>query len=95
VIAAVREGNFHIWSVETVEQGIEILTGMPAGERLPDGTYPEGTVYGAVDAKLREMDEKASKAGKEQEEKKNGDEAHAPVAVTGKVNRVPAGFKRD
>jgi lon-related putative ATP-dependent protease len=72
VIAAVREGKFHIWSVETVEQGVELMTGIPAGERQLDGTYPEGTVYGAVDRKLKEMQEKMAKLGKEQDEKDKG-----------------------
>ena len=42
VIQAVAEGKFHIWAVDSVDQGIEILTGVPAGERQPDGTYPGG-----------------------------------------------------
>lgn len=61
VVEAVREGKFHIWSVETVEEGIEILTGVPAGERQPDGSYPEGTINGRVDARLREMLENMKK----------------------------------
>jgi ATP-dependent Lon protease len=55
VVAAVQEGKFHIYPVQTVDQGIEILTGKPAGERNPDGTYPPGTVNGIVDEKLREL----------------------------------------
>ena len=42
VVAAVREGRFHVWAVESVDQGIEILTGAPAGERSSDGAYPAG-----------------------------------------------------
>jgi lon-related putative ATP-dependent protease len=72
VVAAVREGKFHIWSVETIDQGIEILTGVPAGVRLPDGTYPEGTINSLVDKRLREMLEQMKKfsGGAEKEEKK-------------------------
>jgi lon-related putative ATP-dependent protease len=55
VVEAVRSGKFHIWSVETIDQGIEILTAVPAGEQQPDGSYPAGTVNHRVDAKLREM----------------------------------------
>lgn len=55
VVEAIREGKFHIWSVETIDQGIEILTGIPAGERQPDGSYPEGTINRGVDSRLREM----------------------------------------
>jgi lon-related putative ATP-dependent protease len=55
VVEAVRSGIFHIWSVETIDQGISILTGVEAGEMLPDGSYPEGTVNFLVDKRLRMM----------------------------------------
>jgi ATP-dependent Lon protease len=58
VVAAVKEGKFHIYPVETIDRGIEILTGMPAGEKNPDGTYPAGTVNGLVDQKLRDLAKK-------------------------------------
>ncbi len=57
VITAVEEGNFHIWSVTSIDQGIEILTGTPSGERQEDGSWPEGTVNERVDLRLREMTE--------------------------------------
>jgi hypothetical protein len=43
--------------VTSVDQGIEILTGTPAGERQEDGSWPEGTVNERVDWRLREMTE--------------------------------------
>ncbi len=55
VVQAVREGKFHIYAVETVDQGIELLTGVPAGERGPDGKYPEGTVHRMVQDRLRKL----------------------------------------
>ena len=58
VIQAVREGKFHIWSVESIDQGIEILTGLPAGERQPDGSYPQGSVNWLVNQRLDELAEK-------------------------------------
>jgi lon-related putative ATP-dependent protease len=58
VIQAVQEGKFHLWSVETVNQGIELLTGVPAGEPQADGSFPEGTVNFLVDKRLQEMQEK-------------------------------------
>jgi ATP-dependent Lon protease len=58
VVAAVQEGKFHIYPVQTIDQGIEILTGMPAGEKNPDGTYPPATVNGLVDQKLRDLAKK-------------------------------------
>jgi len=57
VISAVTQGQFHIWSVETIEQGIEILTGMPAGMRGKNRRFPKGTLYHQVDERLRNMAE--------------------------------------
>jgi len=58
IVAAIRDGKFHIYPVETIDQGIELLTGTPAGELQPDGTYPEGTVNRAVDDRLKEYAER-------------------------------------
>lgn len=55
VRTAVQQGKFHIWAVHTVEQGIEILTGVPAGARQPDGGYPANSVFARVDDRLRQM----------------------------------------
>ena len=55
VIAAVEQGKFHIWNIETIDQGIEILTGTSAGERKEDGSWPEGTVNDRVDKQLAKM----------------------------------------
>ena len=72
VVEAVRKGQFHIYSAKTINEGIEILTGVPAGERQEDGTYPEGTVNYLVDKKLKEMAEqlKSFYAEEKAEEKK-------------------------
>ena len=58
VITAVNAGQFHVWSVETIEQGIEILTGVKAGQRSKNGVFPKGSVYQRVDARLQEMTDK-------------------------------------
>jgi predicted ATP-dependent protease len=55
VVEAVRKGEFHIYAIGTLDEGIDILTGVPAGERQKDGSYPEGTVNYLVDRKLREL----------------------------------------
>jgi predicted ATP-dependent protease len=54
VVKAVQEGQFHMYAVKTIDEGIEVLTGVPAGQRLEDGTYPQGTVNYFVDKRLGE-----------------------------------------
>lgn len=55
VVEAVGQGHFHIWPVRTIDEGIEILTGVPAGERDANGKFPLDTVHGLVDWRLREL----------------------------------------
>ncbi len=58
---AVAEGKFHIYPVSHVDQGIELLTGMPAGEPDEDGNYPPDTINGKVQARLEKLAEQAEK----------------------------------
>jgi ATP-dependent Lon protease len=55
VVNAVKEGKFHIYSVKTIDQGIELLTGVKAGEKFKDGNYPAGTVNFLVNEKLKQL----------------------------------------
>jgi len=55
VIEAVAAGKFHILPVTTLEEGIEILTGVRAGRRDSNGAFEPGTVYAMVDRRLHEM----------------------------------------
>ncbi|MEM7233790.1 MAG: AAA family ATPase [Planctomycetota bacterium] len=55
VVRAVERGEFHIYSIDNVTQGLEILTGRPAGKRRKDGKYPDGTVFALVDQRLEEL----------------------------------------
>jgi lon-related putative ATP-dependent protease len=55
VIAAVAKGQFHIYPVGTVEQGIEILTGVSAGKHTSNGKFTLGGVFARVDARLHDM----------------------------------------
>lgn len=72
VVQAVKDGKFHIYTAETVDEGMEILTGLPAGARKKDGTYAKGTINYIVDKKLRSMTEKLGKlASEEKAEEKN------------------------
>jgi predicted ATP-dependent protease len=52
VTEAVRRGQFRVWAIRSVDEGIELLTGTPAGERQADGAYPEGTVHHLVQKRL-------------------------------------------
>ena len=55
VVEAVRNGQFHVYPVETIDQGIELLTGIEAGERDESGNYPPESINGLVQERLREM----------------------------------------
>jgi lon-related putative ATP-dependent protease len=70
VVQAARDGRFHIYAVATIDQGMEILTGLPAGEIAEDGCYPEGSLNHRVEARLAEMAEKVrafSRPGEDKE----------------------------
>jgi len=57
VIKAVEEKKFHVYPIKTVDEGIELLTGLPAGEKQADWSYAEGTVNYLVDKKLQALAE--------------------------------------
>ena len=52
VVDAVRAGRFHVWSARTVDDGIEVLTGLTAGQSGPDGRFPDGTLHARVAERL-------------------------------------------
>lgn len=87
VVEAVKKGQFHIWSIETIEQGIEILTGMSAGTADKNGRFPKGTVYHQVAQALRKMYRRMH-AGDDKQEGK-----HTKAAAKKKGNRP--GRKQD
>jgi lon-related putative ATP-dependent protease len=57
VVEAVGSGKFHIYTAETIDQGIELLTGVPAGDADEAGNYPEGTINYLVQQRLLKMAE--------------------------------------
>jgi lon-related putative ATP-dependent protease len=57
VVKAVKDGRFHIYPVSTIDEGIEILTGIKAGERRKDDTFEPNTLNDRVDRRLKEMAE--------------------------------------
>lgn len=61
VTEAVRNGTFHIYKVHTIEEGIELLTGVAAGEKDQQGNYEQETIFGKVAETLKQFAEKAQK----------------------------------
>jgi len=58
VVKSIEEGKFHIYPVRTIDEGVEVLTGVKGGKRFKDGTYEKGTVNDIVQKRLYEMSEK-------------------------------------
>ena len=59
-----KEGKFHIYAISTIDEGIEILTGVPAGKRNKDGKYPAGTIKHLAYEKLEKYNKNANKQSK-------------------------------
>jgi predicted ATP-dependent protease len=68
IVDVVKEGRFHVFSVKTINEGIEILTGIPAGERDDEGIFPEDSIHGKVEKRLDEI-RAHLKRSKEKDEK--------------------------
>lgn len=68
VVEAVTEGKFYVYPVETVDQGVELLTGIEAGEPDADGSYPEDTINGIVHRRLEAFAEKEKQFRRSKEE---------------------------
>jgi predicted ATP-dependent protease len=73
IVQAVQQGKFHIWSVSSIDEGIEVLTGVPAGQKGADGGYPAGSVNAIMVEKLREIHKKLKDVDKA-DKKDNKDE---------------------
>jgi lon-related putative ATP-dependent protease len=69
VLEAVKADKFHIYAVSTIEEGIELLSGVPAGQIGPDGKYPEGTIFYLADKKLQEYNKAVGPAATEEGKK--------------------------
>lgn len=74
VIDAVAEGKFHVYPIETIAQGIEVLTGIEAGEKDKEGRYPEGSINQMVVTRLEEMAETQRAFNRPPEEKEQDKE---------------------
>jgi hypothetical protein len=64
VVEAAEEGRFRIFAVETIDQGLEILTGRAAGARDADGRFPADSVNARVEARLIELADKRRAFGR-------------------------------
>ena len=74
VVDAVAAGRFHVWAVESVDQAIALLTGVPAGDPDAQGEYPSGSVNQRVMARLKELTE----LWEEKEEAEDGEAGDGP-----------------
>ncbi|MBT3821953.1 MAG: hypothetical protein HOG04_11210, partial [Nitrospinaceae bacterium] len=80
VVEAVRAGKFNVYPIHTVDEGISLLTGTPAGERDEDsGEFPEGSVHGMVAARLAKMYEDLRRLGKKKDDEEEEDEKPSPT----------------
>jgi predicted ATP-dependent protease len=77
VVTAVREDQFHIWAIRTADEGIEILTGVPAGAPDDAGAYPAGSVNGRVATRLAELAQRYKEFGRADEERRKTSQSTA------------------
>ena len=94
VVESVREGKFSVWAVSTIDEGLEILTGVSAG--LPDelGNYPEKSIHGLTKSCLRGWIEKSAKLKAELAKKNKDSEDDEQDDETGKNVKKPGRKKK-
>jgi predicted ATP-dependent protease len=81
VVDAVKDGKFHVWAIGSVDEALELLTGLPAGKRRDDGTWEPDSVNGKVDKKLRQLMELARELMKSLEEEGKKSEPATPTST--------------
>jgi len=57
VVDATRQGQFQLYAIKTIDEGLEVLTDCPAGQRQPDGSYSEGSINYLVEKRLGDLHE--------------------------------------
>ncbi|HNF99759.1 MAG TPA: ATP-dependent protease, partial [Pseudomonadota bacterium] len=62
VVLAIQQGQFHVYAISSVAEGIEVLTGLPAGERDTSGRFPAASVFGRVERRIIEIAERLRQA---------------------------------
>ncbi len=85
VVEAINQGRFHIYAVSTVDEGIELLTGVPAGALQENGMYPEDTVHYLVEKRFEKLAKIAREFGSS--EAKNEEGTKKPKRVKAKNAR--------
>ncbi|MFQ6111703.1 MAG: Lon protease family protein, partial [Nitrospinota bacterium] len=78
IIDAVAQGRFHIYPIHNIDEGLKILTGVEAGELLPDGTYPPESVHGRADARLNELYQEMRRGRRRADREEEEEEEEAP-----------------
>jgi len=82
VIEAVEQKSFHIWAIKSIDKGIELLTGVPAGRHLASGKFSKGSIKAVVDRRLSEMAITLQNFGREPNEENNAQRKRANTSVT-------------
>ncbi len=79
VVRAVEAGTFHVWAIDHVDQGLELLLGVAPGTRDADGRFPEDSVHGRVEAMLERMGEilRSYEHGEDEDDGEHKDEEDA------------------
>ncbi len=90
VVDAIKAGQFHVYAVSRIEQGIELLTGLPAGKLRKDGTYPDGTFFRKVTDCLDAMTRRAIEVNRAAQR-----ELVAPTTTEANGRRNRSGKKAD
>jgi predicted ATP-dependent protease len=70
VLDAIQTGWFHVWAVDSIDEGLELLTGVKAGHRGKNGRFPSESVHGRVEAKLKAISEGLDGGKKDREDEK-------------------------
>ncbi|MBI4529341.1 MAG: AAA family ATPase [Deltaproteobacteria bacterium] len=74
VVEAVEQEKFHVYAVSTIDEGIEVLTDVPAGQRDSEGRYPVSSVNGLVEKQLQEYAERLKQIAAPTAHQKNAEE---------------------
>ncbi|MCK4606208.1 MAG: AAA family ATPase [candidate division Zixibacteria bacterium] len=82
VVEAVEQKSFHVWAIKSIDKGIELLTGVPAGRHLASGRFSKGSVKAAVDRRLSEMAITLQNFGRENNEGNNTQRQRTGTSAT-------------